>query len=521
MNIPSCIRPCKAKSLQHLPVGALAVLAFCTTLIAAHWGIGLSPDSMVYIGVARSLLDGNGVTYLNDMGELSPVNHYPPLYPFMIAGLARTGMDPLVAAKWMNASLFAANILLVSSIVFAVTRSGGASWAAAFFFFASLPIAQVHSMAWSEALFLFLGFSGLLCLARYLEEAKRWALYASSSAIALSCLARYAGVAFVWVALLGIFLRTRHCGKKRLADGFIFAALSCLPLALWVCRSLWLAGSAANRTFGFHPPTGEDLVTALNSVCLWIFPGGILQVPISMRLAALGIAVFLVWRPTRHAALPKPQVHRLAGAFLFAYGIFLFMARSLFDSAIPFDTRILAPAYVAAMILVISAVAQPGQAKPYSGAWQARLAPWAFIIALAAIQTTKAAGWWKHAYDNGIGYTGLVWRNSEALKFINTVAGATPVFTNVPDVIYMLTGRRTIMIPRKIDPKSRLTNNRYESEIALMKERLGQSRGLVAYFHAPQRLWYLPSAEELQRAGGLRLIAVKRDGYIYQLDDHG
>jgi len=518
MNISFRKQSCTAVPARQLPVGALSVLAFCTTLIAARWGIGLSPDSMVYIGVARSLLDGNGVTYLNDVGELSPVNHYPPLYPFMIAGLALTGMDPLVAAKWMNAGLFAVNIVLVASMVFASTCSWRASWAAAFFFFASFPMAQVHSMAWSEPLFLFLGFSGLLFLARYLEEEKRWALYASSSAIALNCLARYAGVSFVWTGLLGIFLTPQRNGKKRLADGFVFAALSCLSLTAWACRSLWLAGSAANRTFGFHPPSGEDMITALNSICLWIFPPGILGAPTVARAAALGTAVLLVWRLTRHPVLPARQLPRLAGAFLFAYGIFLLMARSLFDSAIPFDTRILAPAYVAAMILVICALAHASEAKPYIGSWQTRLALSAFVTALAAVQTTNAAAWWKQAYDNGVGYTGLSWRNSEALKFVNTTAQATPVFTNVPDVIYMLTGRRTTMIPRIIDPKSRLRNNRFDSEVAFMRQRLEQSRGVVAYFHAPQRLWYLPSAEELRKASGLRLLAVKKDGYIYELD---
>jgi hypothetical protein len=523
MNAPLCKRGCEAKAVyaRRFLVAGLAFLAFCTTLIATRWGIGLSPDSLVYIGVARSLLEGNGVTYLNDVGELAPVNHYPPLYPSMIAGLALTGMDPLIAAKWMNAFFFAANVVLVSLVALASTLSYGASLTAALLVFTSFPMVQIHSMAWSEPVFVLFGFSGLFLLASYLQGARRGLLYASASAIAVSCLARYAGIAFVWTGVLGIFLPAPRQGKKRLADAFVFSMLSLLPLMAWVCRSLWLAGSAANRTFGFHPPTGDDLITALNSLCLWVFPAGILAAPVWMRLAALGMGLLLVLRFTGQKTLPTARSYRLAAIFLFAYGIFIFVARCFFDSAISFDTRILAPAYVAAMIVVVSIMAQWIKNTPSSGLWRARLVLAVFVVAVTAIQTTKSVGWWKHAYANGIGYTGLVWRNSETLRFVNTVDPAAPIFTNVPDVIYMLTGRRTNMIPRKVDPKSRIPNKRYDSEIAHMKERLKQRNGVVAYFYAPQRLWYLPSASELQTDAGLRLIAQKMDGYIYQPDRSG
>jgi hypothetical protein len=41
-------------------VGALALLGSCMLLISTRWGIGGYPDSLVYIGVARSILNGSG-----------------------------------------------------------------------------------------------------------------------------------------------------------------------------------------------------------------------------------------------------------------------------------------------------------------------------------------------------------------------------------------------------------------------------------------------------------------------------
>ncbi len=45
-------------------VGALAVLAFCTTLIATQRKIGPAPDSLAGIGTARRISNGGDVTYL-------------------------------------------------------------------------------------------------------------------------------------------------------------------------------------------------------------------------------------------------------------------------------------------------------------------------------------------------------------------------------------------------------------------------------------------------------------------------
>jgi hypothetical protein len=436
----------------------------------------------------------------------------------MIAGLALTGMDPLVAAKWMNAFFFAGNVILVSSIVLASTLSYGASLAAAILVFTSFPMVQIHSMAWSEPLFVFFGFSGLFLLALYLQGSKRWMLYGAASSIALACLARYAGIAFVWTGVFGVFFLGPHGGKQRLADAIVFSTLSSLPLAAWAFRSLWLAGSAANRTLGFHPPGGEDLITALNSICLWTFPGGIREIPVWMRLVALGMGLFLVFRLARQKGFPSTRFNQLSVFFLLGYGTFIFTARCFFDSAISFDTRILSPGYVAAMILTVAIVAQWIKTAGSSRLSPAQFISFFFVVVVTVTQTTTGLAWWRHGYAKGIGFTSSTWSNSEALQFVNAAGPSTAIFTNVPDVIYMLAGRRTHMIPRKVDPKSRLTNDHYPIEIASMKEELKKANGVVVYFDAEQRLWYLPSASELQRDAGLHLVALKKDGTIYQLE---
>ena len=96
-------------------------------IIATHLGIGLYPDSIVYIGTARSILNGDGVRFLNDMGEIAPVTQYPPLYSLMIAVLGVLGLDPLDGARWISLCFYAANAFLAAWIVQRITSSIWAS----------------------------------------------------------------------------------------------------------------------------------------------------------------------------------------------------------------------------------------------------------------------------------------------------------------------------------------------------------------------------------------------------------
>jgi 4-amino-4-deoxy-L-arabinose transferase-like glycosyltransferase len=496
-------------------IGALALLAFCTVLIATPWGVGLAGDSPVYVGTARNLLAGNGVIYLNDGGELSPVSHYPPLYSLAIAGFALTGSDPLTAARWLNAFLFAANVVLAGVMAFAATGSSGASLAAAFLAFVSFPIVQIHSMAWSEPLFTFLGFSGLLLLGITLQLEKHWMLWASGIMIGLSCLTRYAGIAFVGTGALGILLLGRKERRMTVRDAAIFLALSSLPLAVWAMRNLWLAGSTANRGLAFHPPGIQDLITGINSLCLWFLPVGILAMPVWVRLAALGVLTVLLIRFAGTENFSESRFVQLIAVFLGGYGIFVFVARCFFDRAISFETRILSPAYIAAMILVLAAASRWVGKQALTRPWPARSLLYSSVIAILIMQSATAITWWRHSYRTGIGFAESTWSRSELLNFVNTVQPPAPIFTNVPDLIYMWTGKRTAMIPRKVHPMSRLPNEQYLIEVANMKQALKNRSGVVAYFHAEERLWYLPSADELQKTAGLRLVALDKHGSLY------
>jgi hypothetical protein len=175
----------------------------------------------------------------------------------------------------------------------------------------------------------------------------------------------------------------------------------------------------------------------------------------------------------------------------------------------------LAPAYFAAMIMVVSAVAiWCERTMPNMTPVLRRMFVY-FIFTLSALQTIPAMAWLKYSYTSGVGLAGKGWRESDLMRFVGRLNATTPVYTNAPDLIYMFLDRPTHMIPRKVDPYTRLANDRYEIEVAEMKKTLRNSDGVLVYFNAEGREWFLPSLKDLEMKSDLRLIARESDVAIY------
>ncbi len=497
--------------------GGLALLGSATLLLTTRWGIGLGGDSIAYIGVARNLLEGRGVVYFDNVGGLAPVTHYPPLYPLALAGVGLLGMDPLAGARWLGVIFFAGNIALASVIVYSSSLSFAASLLASFLVLTAFPMVQIHSMAWTEPMGIFFGFLGLLLLVRSLEGSKRFLFHLSSIFIGLSCLTRYAGLAFVLAGAIKLWFFDHRESGKRFVDVVCFCALSCLPLAAWSVRNAIGAGTAFHRTLGFYAVSTDDLVTAIDSFRLWLLPMEMPKTAASIIGLILAIAFLGACRTTIRGTFSNSTMNQLLGIFLLSYASFLIAARTVYDPAIIFDTRTLSPAYLAAAVLVISAVANVyKQTKLKKDSRSLRILNCS-IIAVSVLQMTAGVAWMTFSFAEGVGYAGKFWRESKLVPLVESLKPTTPLFTNAPDVIYLYTGRLTDMIPPKLNPDTLAANERYPVQLASMKRKLQEEQGVLFYMKAESRLRYLPSEQELQNELPLRLIARVKAGNIYRI----
>ncbi len=499
---------------------AVTGLVFIVTAVlwlATRWGIGLYTDSIVYIGAARSILAGDGFQFLNDIGQLTPITQYPPGYSWLIAAFAWTGLDALDAARWVSLVFCAGNSLLVAYIAYRSTASYGATLLAVFLSFAAFPMVYINSQALSEPPFIFLTLLGFCFLARYLQESHNASIYWFALAIGLSCLVRYVGIAFGVTGAAVILFHGRADWRKRFIDAATFSVLSALPIVAWLVRNYFSAGNAVNRTFGFHLPALADLLPSIDTVGHWLLPTSIVDnSPWPARLFLLlvflffcGLASRVDWRRSWY---PRLMVYCVVG-----YGSFLFISFSFNDQPLYFDTRTMALPYVAAMIVGLTVLTEwlrKNRSPKKSWRW------FAFDCAMAvflALQLVNGVVWLRLSYLGGIGFATETWRQSELLKFAKNAPVSTPIVSNAPDFIYTLTGRRTAMIPYKVDPSNRQPNMLFAQSLAVMREQLKQPNAVFVYFNDDQRLWYLPSIKELETNLPLEKIKNVSDGAIYGL----
>jgi hypothetical protein len=509
--------------LLQSSIGARAALIGVTFIgmavlwLATPWGIGIYTDSMVYVGATRSLLTGHGFQYLNDIGQLSPVIHYPPGYPSLIAAFAWIGLDALDAARWVSIFFCAANSLLASYIAYHATLSYGAMLLASFLSWIAFPMVYINSQALTEPPFIFLTLLGCCFLARYLQEQHVPSIYGAALAIGLGCLMRYVGVANGLTGAAVILLQGRQDWRKRFFDAAMFSFLSALPLVAWTVRNYLSAGDAFNRTFSLHFPALVSLLPAMETIGHWLLPMSLVDnAPWPTRLFLL-LLFFLLLALGRKVNLSRSWYPRLMVYCLAGYGTFLYISLVVCDALLFFDTRTLALPYVATMIVVLSIITEwlrENRAPGKSWRWLAFDCAAAILLAL---QLINGIVWLRLSYVSGIGFGSDFWHDSELLRFAKTAGATTPIVSNAPDFIYTLTGRRAAMIPKKLDRKSLQPNQLYEQALAAMGEQLRQPSAVFVYFNDDGR-WYLPSIKELEANLPLEKIKTVPDGAIYRLN---
>ena len=493
----------------------LVVIEMAALWLATRWGIGIYTDSLVYIGSARGILAGDGYQYLNDIGQLAPVTHYPPGYPWLIAAFAWTGLDALDAARWVSLFFCAGNSLLVAYIAYRATLSHGAMLLSAFLSLVAFPMVYINSQALTEPPFIFLTLLGFCFLARYLQDGHRPSIYWFALAVGLGCLVRYVGIANGLTGAAVILFHGREDWRKRFIDAATFSVLSAMPLIVWVARNYFSTGNTVNRTFSFHLPALADLLPSIDTVGHWLLPMSLVDnAPWPARLFLL-LVFLLLCGLGRRVDLSRTWYPRLMVYCVLGYGTFLLISILVCDASLYFDTRTMALPYAATMIVVLSIITEWLRKNRAQEKFRRWIAFDCAMAVLLTLQTINGVMWLLLSYVSGIGFGADIWKNSELLNFAKNAPASTSIVSNAPDFIYVLTGRRTAMIPHKVDPETRQPNELYEQGLAAMGEQLKQPNAVFVYFNDENGRWYLPSIKELETQLPLRVVKSAKDGAIY------
>ena len=507
-----------ARRGRRLPLLVTAMGAACAVLLllwtTAH-GLGVSPDSTVYVETARSLMAGEG---FRAHGE--PMTHFPPFYPLLLAIAGLVGSDFLESARILHAVLYGLNLALCALAVQTITqRNLAATLGVVGLLLASAPMLEVHAMVMSEAPFLTLSLAGYLLLAAHLAKPSRRLLTLAAAALGLAVATRYVGVALLPPMVLALLLLGRRSRAARLADVLLASAVAGAPLAVWVWRNLQQAGTATNRSLAFHPVGLMHLktfITTLHDLALPLAAPGWLKA--LHLMAALALCLIAAVSLRRRAALKAAAVPRglalglVAVGFAVSYLLLLSASLSLFDAHTPVDARILLPAF---LFLVLAGF---GLACTLARARDGRVLGWAMLGLLGlciAVNAGQALTQAKQIRRQGLWYASPAWRASATLAYVAGLPAELRLYSNGADVIRFITQREAVMLPVVTEPMTREPSPLRERELARVCREVQAREALVVYLDGVDWRWYMPEAQELATRCEIGVLKELADGVVY------
>jgi 4-amino-4-deoxy-L-arabinose transferase-like glycosyltransferase len=363
-------------------------------------------------------------------------------------------------------------------------------------FILSSDLLQVHAVAMSEPLFIFLSLLSFWMFDLYFERDYHWLwLISCGTFVGMAYLTRYSGLALgaTFVVALLILHKT---WKQRLSGIGLFVA-STLPWILgWTIRNKLVADNATNRVFAWHPITGENWNIALRTVADALFPidawrKAAIQQPIIVEvLIVLILGAVFVWLVIRtwkylsesqqvsqdegNKKKPQEVISYTTGLYLFAYLASIIASMLLFDAATKFKLRILAPMFVSLLILLV-----------YFGIWLRNknrplvVALTFVLLAFSAYKQVNTINIWS---KGGEGYASFKWYDSKAMDYLRKLPADVRIYTDEPGAVYLYTGRGNYVLPDRYDSATALPREGFEEGLAKMKQQILDGKAVLALF---------------------------------------
>jgi hypothetical protein len=540
-------------------VVALAVAGVAIGLFVTRHGVAITDDSQTYIGAARNLADGKGITvpFTNvldgfsprqaaDFGGKVPLLLFPPLFSVVLAPFERLGIDSVDALRFLNPLLLGASLALLGSLGYRMTRSVPVAVAGAALALHAYLL-QLFGFVQSEPFYLVLSLLGLLLLATSVRSGRTSQLVVFGVVAALACLTRVVGVSLVATGVIAVVAWSAGPIRTRMARASVLGVASLLPLVVFLVQGSVAAGEG-RRPIAWHPVSRADLRDALTTLDRWLVPldpFGVMRsgtrTAVGLLVGALVVVIVVLAvtarpaRPTRPAGPVRPDDREPAPAeaeertnprilpilavYVGCYAAVLVVARTLTDASIAFQFggRLLVPALPVAWLVALGVVARWAHARlPALTATRVVTGVAVAAMVLAALQVSRGSeqifGW-----PDGPGVNPPV-AASPTLQLLRRYPRSTFVATNDPGRAWYDDGFDAVNVPAARIALSNRRNPHLARDIAELRSLLAERHGLVVYVDGPYlTTLHLMGEDQLKAALPLREIAHTADGRVYEL----
>jgi hypothetical protein len=427
-----------AKFRHPLPV-ALGTAIVGTALATTRYGIGLTPDSVVYVTGARSLAEGRGYT-----SDGLAITDFPPGYSAALSVAERIGVDAIDAARIVGIIGFAVTVLLGYVLLRRHVRSRTVRIAATVLIGCSAVLLDVYQKALSEQLFI----PVLLAFALVIEMLARRprSVVLLAEAVVLVWIAfylRYIGVVFIAVgAIVVLAAEWRRSHGSAVLRAATFATLSLVAPVAWMKRNV----DAGSDPFGHRVSASASIFTNVariaKQVSTWLLTdAGPSALRLFVLLVGLAFAAVVVIRLRRDGTgVPADWRSVLPLTILVvSYVVYLAVSASFVAFGAISNTRFMVPVFVPSVVLAAWLFERVRERIAREEVRRA-------ITVLAAVWVGLNVVWFvsravRSAEQGAGGYATARYHNSQIMKDVKRLDSSTLTFSNDIQAVRLFTGR--------------------------------------------------------------------------------
>jgi hypothetical protein len=504
----------------------LATVAFGSILVeTSSYGIGVSPDSVRYIRLARQLAQPGELFALFG----SPVFvSQPPLFPIVLAWIEKaTGADPFVSVRFLNALLFAIILYVTGAFFFGRADEPPhpvIAFAVPFFVLFSRWLHLVFAMAWTEPLFILSALLFLVSMSRYLADGSPRSLLGAALLAIVAVYTRYSGVTLIVAGALLVPFASNRSMRRRATDLFLFAGSTSAVFGIWVARNLHLSGTS----FGGRSPAvyslAENVVLSLSVFQSPFFPEG-REFPLLLKFSiAAAVGLLALWTYAPLGGYFKERVAKeravLMPCLVFSLVFYAFtIITSTTVAYDPIDFRLLSPIYVPVLIVAAS-LASDAMRYARSGESRGRRirTVTVLLVAMALVQPVRQfAVDFGDRFREGSGLNRRVFIESELMGFLKTwgeIERGKPIYSNAPMALAWHLGLDARRSPDRKKCASAIGERARECFLETTDPEFFDA--YLLYFEE-KKYPYHYSFDELARWVELTPVEVTSDGGVYEV----
>ena len=450
MKIAARTARCHLDRFTLLLIGLSLLGAALVLARTATYGVALEADQVNYIGVARSLLAGDG--FSNVLVDEGYYTWRPPLYPILLAAASFGIFDPYDVAAPLNAVIFGLTVFVIGQYFRQHLASRFLLWWACIAVVTSIPLTWLASHALSGALLVLMATLALTQTHKYLNEGKTSTLLWAAIFSALAWQTRYIGISVPATVGLLLLFQTGATIPQKSRRIALYSLIVAAPMGIWLLRNYIRIGEFT----GAQRPVDYSAGDILSDIAA-IFVKGWERIPppladISPALAAaiLSIAAIIILIPsgiitvknfTKTGRHPNWLTPTIFSAFALVYFAALIAGIVSGNTYYGIETRYLFPLYLPILTAAVWAVDHflSGAKKTNTAGLPAGLVM-AGLCILAVGMTVMQVREISRANSFGHnGFSNQVWTGSDVLQYIRDNPLTGLVYSNQPFLIYIYT----------------------------------------------------------------------------------